>query len=121
MELALFVYLSGVVGSVGVFLKLTAAFGVIGVIAYLIVMEYQINANNKKFSDFSSTLRNTCIAVFCLGLTANLTPSEKTMYMMLAGYTAQTVVQSDTADKVLKVINSKLDGYLEEATKSKEK
>jgi hypothetical protein len=121
MELALFVYLAGVVGSVGVFLKLTTVFGVLGVIAYLIVIAYQVDVHDRKFSDFSSKLRNVFISVFLLGLVANLTPSEKTMYMMLAGYTAQTVVQSDTVDKVLKVVNQKLDGYLEEATKVKDK
>src|SRR5574342_476385 len=120
MELALFVYLAGVVSKVGGFLVATTIFSFISLLTYLVVIFYQIDVNGKKFQDFYKSLRNATIGVFSLGLISATIPSEKTMYMMLAGYTAQTVVQSDTADKVLKVINSKLDGYLEEATKARE-
>lgn len=121
MELALFVYLAGIVGTLGRFLVVTLGIGIFGVLVFLLVAWYQVDCCGRKFSEFYKTLRNACIGLFCLGIVASLIPSEKTMYMMLAGYTTQSVVQSETADKVVKVINTKLDEYLAEITTAKAK
>lgn len=117
MELALFVYLAGVVSSIGTVLFTASIVGLIALILFWIITLIGVAESCWTFSKFANYLRNATIGVFSLGIITAIIPSEKTMYMMLAGYTAQTVVQSDTAAKVLKVINQKLDGYLEEATK----
>lgn len=52
---------------------------------------------------------------------ANIIPSERTMYMMAAGYASQKMVQSEAAEKVVKIINLKLDEYLQEAEKELKK
>lgn len=117
MELALFVYLAGVVSSVGGFMLFIAISLFMALVGYIMAYTMQSSYSSDKWEFKKKYILVPVIA----GLIASMIPSEKTMYMMLAGYTAQTVVQSDTADKVLKVINSKLDGYLEEATTSKEK
>lgn len=65
-------------------------------------------------------LKKPAFVIILLGLTVSIIPSEKTMYMMAAGFAGQKVVQSETADKVVKILNSKLDEYLveiEEKTK----
>ena len=41
-------------------------------------------------------------------------PSEKTVYMMGGAYVGQSVIQSETAGKVKKLLDSKLDKYVEE-------
>ena len=50
-----------------------------------------------------------------------LTPSEKTMYIMVGAYAAQKITENDKvvliSSKVLKIIESKLDGYIDEAEK----
>lgn len=55
-----------------------------------------------------------------------LLPSERTAYMMVGAYAAQKVAENEkvqeTGSKVLKLINQKLDGYIDEGlTKATEK
>lgn len=59
-------------------------------------------------------LKKPAFVIIILGLTVSIIPSEKTMYMMAAGFAGQKVVQSETADKVVKILNGKLDEYLAE-------
>lgn len=115
MELALFVYLAGVVSGIGGFMVFITIALFVALFGYIMAYTLQPTYDHVKWEFKKKYILVPVIA----GLIASIIPSEKTMYMMLAGYTAQTVVQSDTADKVLKVINSKLDGYLEEAKEKK--
>lgn len=43
-------------------------------------------------------------------------PSERTAYMMGAAYLGQKALQSDTADKLVELMNVKLDEYIKEET-----
>lgn len=43
-------------------------------------------------------------------------PSERTAYMMGAAYLGQKALQSDTADKLVQLMNVKLDEYIKEET-----
>lgn len=52
-----------------------------------------------------------CISSSVLG---TLLPKEKTVYMMAAAYMGQTVIQSDTGKKIGKIVEKKLESYLEE-------
>lgn len=52
-----------------------------------------------------------CLSTWIVGL---LIPDQKTIYMAAGAYMGQKVVQSETADKVVKILNSKLDEYLAE-------
>lgn len=123
MELALFVYFAGIVSKLSTMLVITSLIGLAGIVIYLIVVggilsSYTNRGPDKKtFSDYFPNLRKLIIGVFCLGVVTAMIPSEKTMYLMLAGYTTQQVVQSETGDKVVKVINAKLDEYLEDMSK----
>jgi amino acid transporter len=117
MELALFVYLAGVVGNIGGFLVLIALVSGFALLAYILAYVTQ-----SRYSRDEWEFKKKYIGVPLLaGFIAAVFPSEKTMYMMLAGYTGQQVLQSETASKVHKVIDAKLDEYIKEMTETKEK
>jgi hypothetical protein len=44
-------------------------------------------------------------------------PPKQTIYLMAGGYLGQQVIQSDTAEKVMKIINQHLDEQLQKMTK----
>ena len=54
------------------------------------------------------------IATVVFSVLVAFTPDEKTAYLMVGAYVAQEVVQSETGDKVIKVINKELDKFLVE-------
>lgn len=112
MELALFVYLASFVNRLGILFSTTTIIGSIGIVAYLLFISFYVSIENKPFNLFYKTLRNSCIAVFCLGFFTITIPSEKTMYMMAGAYATQSVVQSETMQKVVDIINLKLDEEL---------
>lgn len=114
MELAIFIYLASLVGKISLVCMLLLTFGTFlyGLYAVVMTVEYSDTVQYKK----------TFAVLFAFLLsTATLMPSERTMYMMAAGYAGQTVAQkvsnSESVDKVQKIINNKLDEYLEEQTK----
>jgi hypothetical protein len=64
------------------------------------------------------------IALITLGISsfvAILIPSEKTAYIMVGAYATQKVAENEkvqeTGQKVLSIINNKLDSYVEEGIK----
>ena len=114
MELALFVWGASIIGSLATFI------GVVGCItATICTVIYSVQYMNfiDKYSErkekpslkFHGTF--IVLGVFMM-FVSTLLPSQKTMYTMLGAYAGQSVVQSETADKVLKIVNGKLDEYL---------
>lgn len=59
-------------------------------------------------------LKWPAISLTLLYVIAATLPTQKTMYMMAAGYAGQKTVQSEAADKIVKILNTKLDEYLKE-------
>lgn len=114
MELALFVYLAGIVSGIKFILAMIFMLGIFAFIVFCIFIFNQTDYHKKEFSSFKAVVRNSLVALLVTVFTAALIPSEKTMYLMLAGYGAQQSIQSETAAKVLKVIDKKLDEYLQE-------
>lgn len=120
MELALFVYVAGIVG------QLSSALGFVCFAVLLIVgvatflwLPVMGEDYSKEYKKLYKKIVTTCLPIFILcGAMNTLLPNEKTLYMMAAGYGTQAVVQSETADKVLKIVNGKLDEYLAEMEKS---
>ena len=110
MELALFVYLAGVVGNVG---GVFVAIAIISAIIMFICGVYVVD--DKSFmKPFYISLCTLLFSAF----TAALLPSEKTMYLMAGAYTTQAVAQSTVGQKTVELIEQKLD---EELAKLKEK
>ena len=65
------------------------------------------------------------IAIIVISSISVLVPSEKTMYVMVGAYAAQKVYESPASEKIaektLKVIETKLDSYINEASDTIEK
>ena len=130
MELALFVYIAGVIGQIvaliGNIAAFATAFGVIiltltgAAIPFLYDTDMCKEGTRAKVLVWAKrALLFVCLPVALLtSCTKAILPSEKTLYLMGGAYATQAVVQSETADKVLKIVNSKLDEYLEEVEKS---
>jgi len=112
MELALFVYLAGVVGKVGgVFVVICT----VSAIAAFICGISTVADNDKSFiKPFYISLSTLLFSAFV----SALLPSEKTMYLMAGAYTTQAVAQSTVGQKTVELIEQKLD---EELAKLKEK
>lgn len=120
MEFALFVWLASVIHTLSGFLVWCAILLGLAVIADLIntASHNGVYSHKKKFP-FQKVWGKWCTAgALLLALIASIIPSEKTMYAIAAAYGAQQVVQSETADKVLKIVNGKLDEYLVEMEKT---
>lgn len=111
MELALFVYLAGVVGKVG------GVFVIIAIISAIITFVCGFIAVDVDKSFMKPFYISLCACVFA-ALIAALLPSEKTMYLMAGAYTTQAVAQSTVGQKTVELIEQKLD---EELAKLKEK
>ena len=112
MELALFVYLAGIVGKLsGLFIAIACLSGCIFVMCGLTLM-LDGNKNYKK------PMYINLFALLFSAIVATLLPSEKTMYLMAGAYTTQAVVQSNVGKKTVDLIEQKLD---EELAKLKEK
>lgn len=124
MELALFVWLASVIQSVSGVLMGCAILLALVVVADLIhtISHNEVYSEKIKFP-FQKTWGKWCTAgALFLALLTSIIPSEKTMYVMAAAYGAQKVAQSETAEKIVTLINSKLDEYIKDVeTSVKEK
>lgn len=120
MEFALFIWLasvihtlSGVLVFCAILLALVVAADVINTLSH-----NELYSHKLKFP-FQKTWGKWCTAgALFLALLTSIIPSEKTMYAIAAAYGAQQVVQSGAGEKVVKIVNGKLDQYLEEIDSS---
>ena len=121
MELALLVYAVSLLDGLLKFLTIMCAVAVLGVIASGV-------ASLESYNDTAAAKRwfkRSVISLAILGFLSTLIPTERTAYIMVAAYAAQKVAESpevrDTGDKVLTLINSKLDQLILEANEPKKK
>lgn len=111
MELALIVYLAGIVGTLREILFVWASLGLVSYASYCLVAFLEDYEIRKKWIVFCCVV-SLIIAAFI--------PSERTIYLMTGAYLGQQVIQSSTASKVKQVIEMKLDEIIVE-TSSKSK
>jgi len=135
MELALLVYVISLLPKIsGFLLALTVGTGALcaGFTLYR-VAELPIHSwdgegtrkekeKNQPFAE--KWMKRFGIIALIIGAINIAIPSERTAYMMVGAYTAQTVAQNEkvqeTGKKVIDLINQKLDTYIEEGTKQVE-
>lgn len=125
MELALFVWLASILPGIsamcGVIALVLAGYCAIKVIvAALNHTNYEREYKPEIYKSSGEILRLKwfkwpAITIVFFIVTSVAIPSQKTMYLMLGAYMGQSLVQSETADKVIKIMNGKLDEYLKEA------
>lgn len=114
MELALFVYLAGILGS------LQIGLGVLIAVASLYGLIYSLNWSDNKIYYEDTTPYNKSWMKWVVGciLVLALLPSERVAYTMAGAYAVQKVVEHPSTEevsrKVLDVINMKLDNHLKE-------
>lgn len=115
MELALLVWFGGIAqGLSGAFTFVGFLLSFLSVAGYvfwnIISMTGKTNTPPPK-KRYAIPVIFLCLSMWIIGL---LIPNQKTIYMASGAYMGQKVVQSETADKVVKILNSKLDEYLAE-------
>ena len=121
MELALLVYAISLLEGLRTFLVVAAfAAGMVIIGSGLATLEsYSDTAAAKRW------FKRSVITLAVLGFLSTLIPTERTAYIMVAAYATQKVAENpevrDTGDKVLTLINSKLDQLILEASEPKKK
>jgi hypothetical protein len=134
MDLALLVYGISLITSIGSFLAVLIVVSLIIIFCsavYFAVSQSDINCswNRNRDGTLIESIVNTRktmkkvfkIALITLGISsfvAILIPSEKTAYIMVGAYATQKVAENEkvqeTGQKVLSIINNKLDSYVVE-------
>ena len=121
MELALLVYAISLLEGLRTFLVVAAfAAGMVIIGSGIATLEsYNDTAVAKRW------FKRSVISLAILGFLSTLIPTERTAYIMVAAYATQKVAESpevrDTGDKVLTLINGKLDQLILEANEPKKK
>lgn len=121
MELALLVYAISLLEGLRTFLVVAAfAAGMVIIGSGIATLEsYNDTAAAKRW------FKRSVITLAILGFLSTLIPTERTAYIMVAAYATQKVAENpevrDTGDKVLTLINSKLDQLILEANEPKKK
>lgn len=124
MEIALFIWVASVVGNIGALLITTSVLCSLWFLVWTAgtAIDNDIYKHQKPYPIRKVTGKFLVIYAALGLLFAAIIPSEKTMYMIAAGYGGQKVLESEAAGKVVKIINQKLDSYIDEVeTKVKEK
>ena len=130
MDLALLVYGISVVANINT--PLVVGTVVLGILtAVLLVMkmahvtpssydkQYNMEGHNAFKAAVDKWFKVSIIVLAVVAFLNAITPSEKTMYIMVGAYAAQKVAENEKvatmSSKVLKIIESKLDGYIDDA------
>lgn len=118
MELALIVYVISILEPLKTFFWMSVTLIIIFGLPCLIIgtLECKLSYSSAK----SWIIRITVVMSF-FGFIAALIPSERTAYMMIGAYAAQKVAEQprtiELSNKVLKIIEKKLDDALVDVTK----
>lgn len=119
MEAALFIWFAGVVGGVSAFLGFVGIALALATIVITGIMFGVWSENGEGEEDRPRLKTPSWLVVLglFLVLVANILPDQKTAYLAGGAYLGQKAFQSETAGKVLEVVNMKLDDYVEEMKK----
>ena len=117
MSIELIIYLVGVLDAMGLFQGLALFSLILSAIClpFIYGWEQEIEGNGIKTFKEIATKTFKWSALF-LVLNAFI-PTQKTAYLMLGTHFGKEVIQSETASKVQRIIDGKLDEYLKELEK----
>jgi general stress protein CsbA len=124
MNLAIFLYLVDILHNVGVIciiLLIISSITLLLTTSYYITnaeQRYSTEVNNILLCKTIYKLIIPCWIVVLLGTV--IIPKQKTMYLMAGAYAGEKMIQSETGNKVLTILNVKLDAYVDEITKKVE-
>ena len=130
MLLAFFIYLASQMANIQALFVLLSKVSVGLLIVSIIIVFFTLNdktfkellsgkSENPHVRKVSKRIRRT-VALSIISLSVSyLLPSERTMYMMAAGYVGQSVIQSEEISKIRTIINLKLDATKKELEQKK--
>lgn len=123
MEFAIFIYLAATANKI---------IGILALVGIAILVVILLISGVASIENISQPAREkyplesrrgqiaTMIGVILI-LLAIILPTERTLYMMAAGYLDQKVPQSSIGENIVKLINQKLDSYLVKEPSSSDK
>lgn len=112
MLTAVIIWLIGTLGGLQVLFGLTGGALCCGMLVRAIV-----NYEHKR-TVVDSLFKKMGVVAFILFTLCSAIPSEKTAYLMVAGYIAQETITSDTGQKLVQVVNIELDKIIKEGLKN---
>ena len=124
-DLSWALYLADILGTLGWFFAFLAIVGGAAVVAsvfmkfYTFSYEFEREDNNQqtRFKKFIKILAFSGIpALFVFGVLASIMPEKDTMYLIVASEAGEYVINSETGQKTVAVVNAFLDQQLEELT-----
>ena len=131
MNLALLIYAITVFSNIN---RIAHAFEIISicclVILSFIFLVSHTETETDKFRETIKKILKIDIIIFVLSISiSTIIPTEKTSYLMVGGYLAENVVKSEQfnntisksgeiVNKLTKIVNNKLDQYVEETSKN---
>lgn len=125
MELAFLVYLISFIGNFKTLLLAIAAISSVVCLVSVLIWMITWGENLGTSGMFKRSAKISVIILMIACLVNVFVPTEKTSYLMVAAYATQKVSEKpetkEVADKVLKIINGKLDGYIKELENDKQK
>ena len=114
MSIEVIIYLIGMLNEC---LKLKAIIGC-ALLALGLIYLINIFAQGELLTgDIARKLNVWCKRLVVCFLVLFLVPSQKTAYMMLGAHLGKEAIQSETAQKIQKIVSIKLDEYLKELEK----
>ena len=113
MEIVLFLWLAGIVDSVKG--GITAGAATSALVLFMAIPLMHIETNQPAYRQ--TWWRVTFWISICAIIFAGLLPNKNTLYLMAGGYYGQKALQSDTAQKVLTIVNGHLDEQIQKLTK----
>lgn len=124
MEIAFFIYLASKTGVITITL-LTLSCICAG---FLVVFTLNVCDRRSKVSDEEEEKHKYPLSqwhgklllftAIVLAVAGALVPNERTMYLMAGGYMGQKAFESETTARIIRIINNKLDSYMEDIEKS---
>lgn len=113
MEIVLFLWLAGIVNSV----KSGIVVGLV-VSALILVISIPIMHIETNQTAYQQTWWKVTFWIsICAIIFSAILPNKNTLYLMAGGYYGQKALQSDTAQKVLTIVNGHLDEQIQKLTK----
>ena len=116
MSIELIIYLVSMLDALSFFRGL-ALTGLIGGAIFLVILYFwELDSGDEAKEQKAITTKTFKWSALFLILSAFI-PSQKTAYLMLGAHFGKEVIQSETASKVQRIIEGKLDQYLKELEK----
>lgn len=116
MELALIIWLASMANDIRNMLVVIAfiSTGVFCILGMLHISELYSDTKRSTFRWLATITFVTCLGTIVV-------PKERTVWLMVAGYTAQSVYQSAVGTKLTAIVEQKLDGMVADMSKEESK